>query len=193
MPRSTLARLAAAAAAVALACASVAHEPAPGGSRAWGFVSPAHAGFSVVYLEGPPRAGERLSLRIRDGRIEPGFSALGAGGTLEIRNEDRSAHLLAVPFDRVTLRLEPDVRATLDVAEPGARSLFLLDVPGGAEASVFVSPGPYAVVSPHGRYELDGLGAGQQRLFGWSPEEGPVFAWIQVRPDAVQRFDLQVR
>lgn len=177
----------------ALACAARTQNPAADGATAWGFVSPAHPGFSVVYLEGPPQPAKRLELRIRGRRIEPAFSAVPAGSTLAVHNAGRRAYVLADPVDDVVRTLQPGEGIEIHAAESGARSLFLVDVPGGSEATVFVSPGPFAVVSPRGRFELRRLAPGRQRLYAWGADERHIYSWIRVEPDAVQRFDLGVR
>lgn len=176
-----------------LACAARAQTTAAGGATAWGFVQPSHPGFSVVYLEGPPQPGQHASLVIRKHRIEPAFAVVGAGGSIEVRNASERAHTLAVPLHDLIRRIAPGDSLRIPVPDSGARSLFLLGEPGGAEATVFASPGPYAVVSRRGRFELRGLPSGRQRLRTWEPDGPGIYAWVDVRPDAVHRFDLEVR
>ena len=179
-------RLAAVLALLALACAANPKPPAAGGATAWGFLGGAHPEFSVVYLDAPARPGERLTLEIRGDRFEPAFGALGAGGTITVRNSSHKTRVLANPFDDLLTRIVPGDSLELVVAEGGVRSFFLLDVRGGAEATVLVSPGPYSVVSSRGRFELRHLGPGRQRLHAWRPDRPPVFSWVRIQSDHVQ-------
>jgi hypothetical protein len=152
-------------------------------------------GFAVVYLaEGPSPAGEaRLEIRasgVRT-RLEPPYAALGLGGALVVENLSDRAHVLSAPGLGLVRRLEPGARLELAPSAAGEQSLFLLDAPR-SDATVFVAPGPFAVVSPDGRFELAGLAPGRHELLAWHPRFPPALGALDLRPDSVQRLDLEM-
>lgn len=163
------------------------------GITTWGFWKRPHRKFSVVYMEQPARPGERVSLQIRAGRIEPATAILGAGGTITLHNSSSRKHTVAIPFDDLIRQIAPGAGFEIRVTRPGARSIFLIDVPGEAEATVFVSPGPYSVVGSDGRFELEDVDPGRQKLYGWRTDEPDIFSWVKIAHDRVQRFDFNLR
>lgn len=159
------------------------------------FVDYAHPGFAVVYLDGREAPGGSAELAIRASRVrtrlEPSQLAVGAGGTLRVRNETDAPHVLSFPSAGRVQRLLPGETLELPLASPGAQSLFLLDVPG-SETTVFAAPGPFAVVGDDGRWEIRDVEPGRVRLIGWHARFPPTSHWLELAPDGVSRLDLEV-
>ena len=114
------------------------------------FVDYSKPGFAVVYLDAGPSPGGNAQLAIRTTgvrtRLDPPHAAVGAGGRIVVRNGTGAAHVLSAPGFGLLQRLEPGQQAEIAVPEAGEQSLFLLDVPRSG-STVFISPGPFAVVS----------------------------------------------
>jgi hypothetical protein len=158
------------------------------------FVDYTKPGFAVVYRDGAsPRGDAQLTIRARGvrTRLDPEQIAVGLGGTLRVENADAVAHVLSAPSIGLIRRLEPGQHAQVELAAAGELSLFLLDV-ARSEASVFVAPGPFAVIAQDGRFELSGLAPGPQKLFAWHPRFPPVSASLDVAPDTRVRIDLEM-
>ncbi len=178
-------------------------EPsAPGGSpyadrslRDVQFVDYTHPGFAVVYLDGREAPGGTADLTIRASklrtRLEPSELAVGAGGTLRVRNETQSAHVLSFPAASRVQTLAPGEACEIPLASAGPQSLFLLDVPG-SEADVFAAPGPYAVVANDGRWRIRDAAPGRVRVIAWHARFPPTFRWLDLAPDGVAQLDLEV-
>ena len=159
------------------------------------FVDYSKPGFAVVYVDGgtSPRGSAELVIRttgVRT-RLDPPHAAVGAGGNVVVHNESNAAHVVSAPALDLVRRIEPGEQLVLPLPKAGEQSLFLLDVPR-AEATLFVSPGPFAVVSADGRYELSGLPPGQYALLAWHPRFPPTQAPLALASDAVVRLDLDL-
>ena len=159
------------------------------------FVDYSKPGFAVVYVdEGRSPAGA-AQLEIRTSgvrtRLDPTHAAVGAGGVLMVSNASGAAHVLSAPALQLVRRLEPGQQVEIAVPNAGEQSLFLLDVPR-SEATVFVSPGPFVVVSADGRFELSGLAPGSHTLLAWHPRFPPARAPLQIEPDSVVQLDLEM-
>jgi hypothetical protein len=153
-------------------------------------------GFAVVYAEGRPAPADALALAVREGvaspQLEPALGAVAAGGRISVRNETRAPHTLSLPAAGAIHRLAPGASVEIAAGEGGEQALFLLDAPR-AEARVFVAPGPYAVASELGRFELPGLGAGGRvRLVAWHPRFPPAARWVELAGGS-QRVDLELQ
>jgi hypothetical protein len=149
-------------------------------------------GFAVVYAEGLPAPADTLALSVREGiaspQLEPALAAVAAGGRITVRNETRADHTVSLPAAGAIHRLAPGASVEIAAGGSGEQSLFLLDAPR-AEARVFVAPGPYAVASELGRFELGGLGAGGRvRLVAWHPRFPPAARWVDLSGGS-QRVD----
>lgn len=159
------------------------------------FVDYTHPGFAVVYLDGRSASGGSAELAIRASklqtRLEPAELAVGVGGTLRVRNETEAPHILSFPAADRVQRLAPGESLELPLASAGAQSLFLLDVPG-SEASVFVAPGPFAVVKADGRWEIGDVEPGRVRVIAWHARFPRTAAWLDLAPDGVAQLDLEV-
>lgn len=207
---------------LALACASAPDAPAPGTSAVWGelslvpregvtpgggggsygdrrlrdveFVDYSRPGFAVVYVrEKRPPAG-RLELAIRDTRfgvrIEPAQAAIGAAGRVAIVNQGASRHVVSYPAAGVVREIAPGQVLELAVPQVGEQGVFLLDAT--AAARVFAAPGPFAVVSPSGRFTLDDLAPGRRELHAWHPRFPPARQLVELAANARVRVDLQL-
>jgi hypothetical protein len=152
-------------------------------------------GFAVVYVAESAPPGGTAEIAIRDTRVEPRFEpselALGAGGHVTIVNSDDEAHLLSYPAAGIFQRVRPGDKVEVDVPGSGEQRVFLVDVMS-ADATLFVSPGRYAVVSSTGDYELMNLEPGAQVLRAWHPRFPPVSRQIELAPDARLQVDLQM-
>jgi len=153
-------------------------------------------GFAVVYAEGLPVPADALALIVREGvaspQLEPALAAVAAGGRITVRNETRATHTVSVPMAGAIHRLAPGASVEIAAGAGGEQPLFLLDAPR-AEARVFVAPGPYAVASERGRFELGGLGgSGRVRLVAWHPRFPPAARWVELAGGS-QRVDLELQ
>jgi hypothetical protein len=151
-------------------------------------------GFAVVYLEGAaaPPAGARLAIRSTSvaTRLEPEGVALAAGGTLVLANETQEAHVVSLPRAGVVERLEPGVRLSIELAEPGAHAVFVLDA--GAEALAFAAPGPWAVVDAAGRWQLRNLPPGAALLRAFHPRFPGAEVAVAIAAGERRRIDLEI-
>jgi len=159
------------------------------------FVDYSKPGFAVVHLDSGPSPAGTAQLVIRASgvrtRLDPPHAAVGAGGVLVVSNASGAAHVLSAPGMGRVHRLEPGQQVEIAVPDAGEQSLFLLDV-ARSEATVFVSPGPFVVVSADGRFELSGLTPGSHSLLAWHPRFPPARAPLQIAPDSVVRVDLEM-
>ncbi len=159
------------------------------------FVDYSKPGFAVVHVDsGPsPRGSAELVIRttgVRT-RLDPQNAAVGAGGSIVVTNESAAAHVVSAPALGLVQRLAPGEKLELTLADAGEQSLFLIDVPR-AESTLFVSAGPFVVVSADGRYELSGLPPGHYAVLAWHPRFPPARAALELTPDAVVRLDLDM-
>ena len=159
------------------------------------FVDYSRPGFAVVYLEGTPSPGGLATLRIRDGRLrpylDPAHAAVGIGGTLRVENASAATHVLSLPdADRVR-RLAPGEAVEMELVQPGAQALFVLDLPEEM-GQIFVAPGRFAVTSASGRFELRDLPPGRLRLGAWHPRFPPTSRDLELAPGRTLRVDLEL-
>lgn len=159
------------------------------------FVDYTHPGFAVVWLDGgaPTRTSGRVLIRASEfeTRLEPAWVAVSAGGTLNLLNTTREAHTVSCPSLGVVRRLAPGDALELPVADAGAHALFLLDRPQ-VEGGIFAAPGPFAVLSSSGHFELRDLPPGPARLHAWHPRFPPVERGVDVVADETARVDLEM-
>jgi len=159
------------------------------------FVDYSKPGFAVVHLDAGPSPAGTAQLMIRTSgvrtRLDPPYAAVGAGGALVVSNTSSAPHVLSAPAMGLVRRLEPGQQVEIAVPDAGEQSLFLLDV-ARSEATVFVSPGPFVVVSEDGRFELSGLSPGSHGLLAWHPRFPPARAPLQITSDSVVQLDLEM-
>ena len=152
-------------------------------------------GFAVVYAAENARPGGAAKIEIRDTKIEPRFEpaelAIGAGGHLTIVNGTGDSHLLSYPAAGIFQRLKSGDSLELDVPGEGEQRIFLVDVLS-ADATLFVAPGGYTVVSTSGDYELRNLEPGEAELRAWHPRFPPALRRVALTPDARVRVDIQM-
>jgi hypothetical protein len=157
------------------------------------FVDYEEPGFAVVYLEGLPAPGGASRLAIRDGRfhphLEPALDAVGAGGEIRVANASAQPHVVSCPSAGLLRRLAPGEELVIPVAGAGEHRIFVVDV-ADAEARVFASPGPYAIASEQGRWELRDVAPGRFVLGAWHPRFPPVTREVEVASGQVVRVDL---
>jgi hypothetical protein len=155
----------------------------------------ARPGFAVVWLEGSatPAAGARMTLRANEfeTRLEPTWAALASGGTLTLFNGTPEAHTVSCPSLALVRRIAPGDSLELRVTDAGAHALFLLDRPQ-IEGGVFAAPGPFAVLTQNGRFELRDVAPGHARLHAFHPRFPPVARGIDVIADETVRVDLEM-
>lgn len=155
----------------------------------------ARPGFAVVWLDGPvePASVARLAIRANEfeTRLEPAWTALATGGTLDLTNLTREVHTVSCPSLGVVRRLEPGQVLTVRVPETGGHPLFLLDRPQ-IEGGVFAAGGPFAVLTSSGHYELRDLVPGVSQLHVWHPRFPPVARSVDVVGDQTQEIDLEM-
>ena len=129
-------------------------------------------GFAVVYTDTSPALARTHVISILDSRfgteLQPSLSAMAVSDELRLRNETAEAHLVSCPADGELVTIEAGGEAVLRFARRGPRELVVLDR-ASARASVFVAPGPHAVVADSGTYELRDLAPGTHRVSVWHP------------------------
>lgn len=152
-------------------------------------------GFAVVWLDGreQPRSSVRVTIRANEfeTRLEPPWVALAAGGTLELHNTSSETHTVSCPSQGVVRRLAPGDSLELRITDAGAHALFLLDRPQ-VEGGVFAAPGPFAVLTRTGQFELRDLAPGPARLHAWHPRFPPVELGVEIVADETRRVDLEM-
>ncbi len=159
------------------------------------FVDYSRPGFAVVYAAAGPSPGGRAAIAIRSGglepRLDPVYAAVGAGGAIRVDNATRDAHVLSAPGVGLIRRLAPGEGVEIPVARAGEEVLFLLDAPR-PRATVFVAPGPFAVVSASGRFEIADLAPGRGRLAVWHPRFPPSERSVVLHPCRAERVDFEL-
>jgi hypothetical protein len=160
------------------------------------FVDYDHPGFAVVYLKGRPAPGGTARFAIRSSTLGPRFdpprASVGASGTFVLSNESDQAHAISCPSMNLLHRLDPG--ATEEIATPpaGAHSCYLLDAPE-TTSILFVSPGPFAVVSDGGRWALRDVEPGPATVVAWHPRFPSASRAIEVKPGQLMRLDFDLR
>lgn len=159
------------------------------------FVDYSRPGFVVVYADAGTATSGAVELALREGvsgpRFEPALAAVGLGGTIELRNETSAPQILSAREAGRIETLAPGARVRLPAGEPGENGFFLLSA-SRAEARVFVSPGPFAVASESGRYDLVGVGPGRHRLVAWHPRFPSTAHWVELAAGAATRVDIEL-
>lgn len=204
---------------ILLSCATPPPPPTPGCGTLWGFLTlvprtgvwpdsspdatygPRHLqdaepvdyrrpGFAVVWVDGRPAGPSRAGLLISS-RLEPAFAALSEGGILAVTNRDAASHTISCPALGILRSVKPAETVELKAPRSMDLTLFVLDLPG-SEARVFVAPGPLAVASPEGRWELRDLPPGPATLQVWHPRFPPLRRSVTVAAGSLQRLDLEL-
>jgi hypothetical protein len=152
-------------------------------------------GFAVVWLDGrdAPGASERVAIRANEfeTRLEPTWVALAAGGTLMLLNTTTEPQTVSCPSLGAVRRLGPGEALELRIADAGAHPLFLLDHPQ-VEGGVFAAPGPFAVPTKTGHFELRDVAPGPARLHAWHPRFPPLERGVEIVADETLRVDLEL-
>ena len=160
------------------------------------FVDYDHPGFAVVYLEGRPAPDGTARLAVRSSALGPRFdppqASVGASGSFTLSNESGRPYAISCPSMNLLRRLEPG--ATEEIARPpvGAHACYLLDAPE-TKSILFVSPGPFAVVSGGGDWSLRNVEPGPVSVVAWHPRFPPSERAVEVKPDAILRLDFELR
>lgn len=169
-------------------------------------------GFAVVSVAGleSPRGTTRVELRATRfaSRFEPRHAAVGVGGSLVIRNGDDRPRALSCPGAGVLTSVASGAELTVPAAKVGELRCFALGgaSDGGArepaEVTLYVAPGPYAIVGSGGGFELDGLrppadgstGAiAAPTLVVWHPRFPPLERPVSLAPGSSERLDLELQ
>ncbi len=166
--------------------------------------------FAVVSVEGLPSPGGTATLVLRASRFatrfEPRYAAVGVGGTVTVRNEDAIPHLVSSPRAGALVSVLPGGSAEIPAREPGEQRVFEVSAPAGggasgAEASVYVASGPFAVASSDGRWVLaelpvpvksePGGAAAPLVLHAWHPRFPPIDQPLSLAANDSRRLDLE--
>lgn len=152
--------------------------------------------FAVVYLDQIPNPSGMARLTIRRSRfglrLDPERVAVGLGGSIVIVNETDERAVVSCPSANIVQQLEPRSELPIPALNPGLQKVFVLDSQG-TEASIFVSTGPYTVISERGRFELPDISPGASTLHVWHPRFPSQTRRITIAPDAIQRIDVEMR
>jgi hypothetical protein len=162
-----------------------------------GLVDYSKPGFAVVYLDGPPAetAGTSLVVTLRSAgagaTLAPANGALAVGGELVVRNAGDVPHVVSIPAASVLRAVAPGDALAVAAREAGELEIF---VPGASSAAsrVFVAPGPFAVVTDAGRFELLDVEPGPRRLHAWHPRLPPSARAVELPAGRVVRVDIEV-
>jgi len=176
--------------------------PAKPGSSSYGdrrmrdveMVDYTHPGFAVVFVEAEPLPTGRVDIAIRTSRVtrfEPAMAAAGAGASLVIENASEEAHVLSYPAAGLIRRLAPGETVELPIARAGEQGLFLLDQVDAA-ATLFAAPGPFAVISSTGGFELRGLAPGRYDVRAWHPRFPPAAQSVELAAGSRVQLDIEV-
>ena len=159
------------------------------------YVNYKEPGFAVVYLEGPPSPEGSVDIALKETRhslnFDTQFTAVGAGGTIIVRNTTQAPHTFSCPMATFMRRLSSGESTIISTHHPGEYTIFVLDYPG-QKATIFAAPGPFSVVGPTRRWELANQTSGSWRLRTWHPRFPPVSHDVDLAVNTVQRIDLEV-
>ena len=160
------------------------------------FVDYDHPGFAVVYLEGRPAPGGTARLAIRSSTLGPRFDppaeAVGASGVLVLANETDHAHAVSCPSMSLLRRLDPGASTEIATPPAGGHACYLLDAPD-TKARLFVSPGPFAVVSADGDWAIRDVDPGRATAVAWHPRFPSLARAIEVKPGGILHVDFDLR
>ena len=154
----------------------------------------AHPGFAVVFVEAEPVPTGQVEIAIRTSRFtrfEPSMAAAGAGASLVIENASEEPHVLSYPAAGLIRRLAPGEKVELPIARAGEQGLFLLDSVD-ASATLFAAPGPFAVLSSTGSFELRGLAPGPHTIRAWHPRFPPSSKSVELTAGARVQLDFEI-
>ena len=159
------------------------------------FVDYTRPGFAVVYLEGESAPADTLRLDIERSRLgvrlSPANGAVGLGGRVVLRNNSGEPRLVSWPGAGFLQRLAPGEEVSIEANRSGDHAVFILDSPD-VSASLFVAPGPFAVVGQDGRWELDGVNPGVKKLHAWHPRFPPSAREVDAPADETIEVNLEL-
>ena len=154
-----------------------------------------HPGFAVVYVEGASDDRTPAALVIESSRfgirMEPEHAVVGTQGTIVVRNATAEPQLLSCPELAVFERVAPGAERVLDAGSTGAKRCVALGH-ANARSTVFVAPGPHAVISEAGHFTLANLAPGHWRIGVWHPRFPCSMREVELAPDAVQSVTLEI-
>jgi len=154
-------------------------------------------GFAVVYLDGPaPRASGSpfvVTIRSQAGGVilAPAHGALPVDGEVVVRNVGDAPHVVSIPTAELLRALAPGDSLAVTAREAGELEIFVPGTPDAA-SRVFVAPGPFAVVTGAGRFELLDVEPGARRLHAWHPRLPPSTRGVELVAGGVVRVDLEM-
>ncbi len=154
-------------------------------------------GFSVVFAEAGaarPAAPAQLRIELAAGRAvwSQEHAAVARGGEIRIENATPAAVSVSAPEAAFVATLAAGETGSFSPPGSGELTLHLLGVRGGS-AQVWVSPGPFAIAEPSGRYVLRGLAPGSARIRAWHPRLPPSAPRpIALAAGAATRLDLEI-
>ncbi len=159
-------------------------------------------GNAVVYLKGVanaapvPKPAENPLIDQLDCRYEPHVSLIPAGATIDIRNSDGILHNLhtystANPsFNAAQPKFKKIIKKQLD--EPEFVRL-TCDVHGWMEAWIVVHDHPYyALTDGSGRFDIEGVPAGEYEIVVWHERLGEKSGRVTVKAGEAAHFDAEL-
>lgn len=159
------------------------------------FVDYSQPGFAVVYLHDGTSPGGTARINIKSNRFGTKFdvehTVVGKGGKVVLINTDSEEHVISCPQAEILSQLVPGDKLEIPANSLGVLNIFLLNVPE-AKVTVFVSPGPYAVASTSGRWELRNLKPGGVTLYTHHPRFPSTRKDVQILPDKLQKIDIEI-
>lgn len=149
----------------------------------------------VVHLDGPPPPVRETTIRLVEKKGKADFStsflAIGVGSPVIVLNDTSTPHTVSVPDTGHLFALEAGGMSTIEMARPGAITLNLLD-DEEAQATVFVSPGPFTRPSPGGRFALTSVPPGDHVLRAWHARLPACETSISLAADSVREVELTI-
>ncbi len=155
----------------------------------------ARPGFAVVYAEGPSDDPTPAALVIESSRfgirMQPEHAVVGLAGPIVVRNATSEPQLVSCPELALLERVAPGAERTLRAESAGAKRCVVLGH-DKARSTVFVAPGPHAVISESGRFTLPNLPSGRWRVGVWHPRFPGSTREVELAPGAVESLTLEL-
>jgi len=150
-------------------------------------------GFMLVYLEGPPSPAGTTVFAIGDARegFDRKSDVVGVGGEIVLTNVGSRRRVVSCPDAGLLEAIEPSHELRIAASKVGAWEVSLVDSPVDSTL-VFVSPGPFTIVSESGLWALRDVSPARGTIHVWHPRLPGTSRPVEVLEGVVTRADLVV-